>query len=362
MTAKGANKDYSLTGRNAKLAQDRGLVGANWYTCHVSRKELKELMRRKDYPAIRDTVIWLGALAISGCLAHQFWGRWWAGPFLVAYGVLYGSAAASRWHECSHGTPFRTRWLNDAIYHLASFMVLREPTVWRWSHTRHHTDTIIVGRDREIAVPRPPSLLDLLLNIFVLKATWISLRSMILHTFGHLTAEERSFIPAMEHWKVYGVARIWVSILVVIGVACVATRSVLPAVFVGLPTLYGGFLVEFFGLTLHAGLAEDVLDHRLNTRTVYMNPVFRFLYWNMNYHLEHHMFPMVPYHALPRLHAAIKADCPRPYRSTIEAYREIIPTLLRQRRDTSYCVARQVPDIARGIAHTNEAPLSVSES
>jgi fatty acid desaturase len=29
-------------------------------------------------------------------------------------------------------------------------MIMREPTVWRWSHTRHHTDTIIVGRDREI--------------------------------------------------------------------------------------------------------------------------------------------------------------------------------------------------------------------
>jgi hypothetical protein len=32
-------------------------------------------------------------------------------------------------------------------------MVMRESTVWRWSHTRHHSDTIIVGRDPEIAVP-----------------------------------------------------------------------------------------------------------------------------------------------------------------------------------------------------------------
>ena len=41
-------------------------------------------------------------------------------------------------------------------------------------------------------------------------------------------------------------------------------------------------------------------------RTVYMNPVLRFLYWNMNYHIEHHMFPMVPYHALPKLHEEMK--------------------------------------------------------
>ena len=30
----------------------------------------------------------------------------------------------------------------------------------------------------------------------------------------------------------------------------------------------------------------------------------------MNYHTEHHMFPLVPYHQLPRLHAIVKDDCP----------------------------------------------------
>ena len=44
-----------------------------------------------------------------------------------------------------------------------------------------------------------------------------------------------------------------------------------------------------YALTQHAGLGEDVLDHRLNTRTVKMNVVNGFLYWNMNYHVEHHM-------------------------------------------------------------------------
>ena len=64
------------------------------------------------------------------------------------------------------------------------------------------------------------------------------------------------------------------------------------------------------GLLQHGGLADNVIDHRLNSRTVYMNPVSRFIYWNMNYHVEHHMFPMVPYHALPKLHEMIKHDLP----------------------------------------------------
>ncbi len=46
-----------------------------------------------------------------------------------------------------------------------------------------------------------------------------------------------------------------------------------------------------------------------------MNPVFRFIYWSMNYHLAHHLFPMVLYHALPEMHALVKGQCPPAYPS-----------------------------------------------
>jgi fatty acid desaturase len=117
----------------------------------------------------------------------------------------------------------------------------------------------------------------------------------------------------------------------------------LPFFLVGLTSMAGAWLYNFFGLTQHAGLPENVLDHRRNCRTVMMNPVFRFLYWNMNYHVEHHMYPMVPYHALPKLHAAMQADCPPAYRGTVEAYREILPALWRQRREPTWHVQRPLP-------------------
>ena len=86
--------------------------------------------------------------------------------------------------------------------------------------------------------------------------------------------------------------------------AAIWTWHPLPILIVGLPTfMEPGCL--FFGVTQHAGLQEDVLDHRLNTRTVYMNPIFRFLY-SMNYHLEHHLFPDVPYYSLPALHGELR--------------------------------------------------------
>ncbi|MFT3870952.1 MAG: fatty acid desaturase family protein [Nibricoccus sp.] len=342
-------RDYSLVGLDSKHAEEQGLASADWYACPIPRKRLKELMQRRDGPAIRDTLIWFAGLAITGGFGCYFWGSWWCAPFFLVYGVLYCSASDSRWHECGHRTAFKTTWMNDVVYEMASFMVLRESVPWRWSHTRHHTDTIIVGRDPEIAVPRPPDFLGLALNFFSLMSAKAEFKKIFLHCFGRLTTEEKTYIPESEWPKVFRVARIWALIFTAVVVCAIVTKSLLPLMLVGLPTIYGAWLLVIFGLTQHAGLAEDVLDHRLNCRTVYINPVFRFIYWNMNYHLEHHMFPMVPYHALPALHAEIKADTPKPYNSLIEAYREIIPALLKQAKDPYYYVKRELPPSAKPL-------------
>jgi fatty acid desaturase len=334
---------YSLVGPEADRAVEAGLSGVEWYRSDVPRKRMKELMRRSDYPAIRDTAIWLGGMVLSAVLGSLFWGSWLAVPFFLGYGVLYGSASDSRWHESGHGTPFKTRWMSDAVYQLASFFMMRNPTVWRWQHTRHHTDTLIVGRDPEIQVMRPARLARLLANFFGLVDVPLAVRLMLMHASGRLTAEERTFVPETEQRKVFRTARIWLLTYLAMAAACVATGSILPAMLIGGPRLYGTFMHVVYGLTQHAGMGENVIDHRLNTRTVQMNRVNRFLYWNMNYHVEHHMFPMVPYHRLPELHEEIKHDLAPAYPSLWAAYKEIVPAVLRQLRDQTYHVRRELP-------------------
>lgn len=336
-------RDYSLVGPESARAEASGLATADWYAPALPGKRLKALMQRSDARAARDTGIWVGLLMLSGAGGIAWWGTWACVPCFLVYGVLYGSASDSRWHESGHGTAFRTPWMNELLHRVASFMILREPTVWRWSHARHHSDTTVVGRDPEIAVPRPPGIAGMLANLFALKSGTGALGKLLLHACGGVTAEEASFVPGEERASVFRTARAWLGILAAVALLCIASGSVLPAMLVGLPTFYGGFMTIFFGLTQHAGLAEDVTDHRLNTRTVYMNPVFRFLYLNMNYHLEHHLYPSVPYHALPALHDEIGHDCPAPYPSTFAAYREIVPTVLRQRKDPSYHAVRVLP-------------------
>ncbi|MHA1547347.1 MAG: fatty acid desaturase family protein [Alphaproteobacteria bacterium] len=340
-------RDYSLLGADAERAVEMGLASAQWYHSDVSRKDMKALMQRRDGPAIRDTLLWVGALIVFAAAAVSLWPSVWSIPFFLAYGVLYGSAGDSRWHECGHGSAFKTRWMNDVVYHIASFMMVRNPVRWRWSHARHHTDTIIVGRDPEIAMMRPPVANRVFLNLLGIVDMWGGLRLMLLNAAGRIDREEATFIPQSEHSKVILVARVWCVIYGATIIASLLMWSILPLMLIGLPRLYGAWHHILTGVMQHAALAENVVDHRLNSRTMYLNPISRFIYWNMNYHIEHHMFPMVPYHALPRLHALIKDDLPTPNRSMIEGYREAWPVLKRQLRYEDIFLERKLPDTAR---------------
>ncbi len=338
-----ARRDYSLTGPEAGRAAARGLVEADWYRPPIDPDRLHELAARTNRRAAVDTALWLGLLAGTGALAWLALGSWWAVPAFAAYGALYGGAADSRWHEMGHGTAFRTGWLNDAVYYLAAFMLLREPTLWRWSHARHHTDTIVVGRDPEIAFPRPTGRWSLAATFLGLRTIPPMVGRIFKHAAGRLDGAAKAFVPRSDWPRVVWEARVYAAVLVGVAAWAAAAGTVVPLLYVGLPSIYGVWLLVFFGITQHAGLQEDVLDHRLNTRTVYMNPVLRFLYSNMNYHVEHHMFPTVPYHALPALHAEVGRHLAPAVPGVGAAYREILASLACQARDPAYETDRTVP-------------------
>ena len=352
-------RDYSLLGPDGARAVETGLAAAQWYHTEVPRKVMKDLMQRSDAPAIRDTILLYGCMIVFAGLGIWLWPSWGSAPFWLAYGVLYGSAMDSRWHECSHGTAFKTPWMNTVVYEIASFMMMRNSATWRWSHARHHTDTYIVGRDPEIAVMRPPVLFKLIGNFFGLFDAWAALNRMIYNAFIGVTAEEKTFVPQSEWPKVVRVARIYLAIYAATIALAVWMHSILPLMVIGLPRLYGAWHHVMTGLLQHGGLADNVIDHRLNSRTVYMNPVSRFIYWNMNYHVEHHMFPMVPYHALPRLHETIKHDLPAPNRSIGAGFAEMWPALIRQLRYEDFFIKRELPPTAKPYREEFHAEVPV---
>lgn len=339
--------DYSLTGESAAIAIEKGLAEADWYQCPVPREAMRTLLERRDGPAIRNTLLWLSLIVASGWCTWKLWGTVWAVLPYMLYSVLYASTSDARWHESGHGTAFKTDWMNNALYEVASFMVMRESTVWRWSHTRHHSDTIIVGRDPEISVPRPADRVAIIKKFLGLGNYPKYVRHILLHSTGRMSPAEKTYIPASEYSAIYRKARIYLAIYAVVIAFAIVRRSIMPLMLVGFTSLFGSWLMVVYSMTQHAGLAENVLDHRLNCRTVRMNAINRFLYWNMNFHIEHHMYPLVPFHNLPKLHELIKDDCPPVYPSLFAAWKEIVPAVWKQVTDPAYHVKRRLPAMTR---------------
>lgn len=337
-------RNYKLSEEADSVAKRDGLANPKWFRPDVDPIAIRELMQKSDVIALRDTLIWLGIMCLSACFAIALWPSWWSVPFWLIYGVLYGSASDSRWHECGHKTAFKTPWMNTVVYHIASFMIMRNPITWRASHVRHHTDTVVLGRDPEIVAMRPPDLLRISLLFLGIIDVYSAVKRMFVHASGHIDPEEEMYVAPKNHYKVFRIARIWLALYALTIVICFLSGSILPLMLVGLPRLFGSWHYVMTGLLQHLGLAENVSDHRLNTRTVLMNPISRFIYLNMNYHLEHHLFTMVPYYNLPKLHLLIKHDVPPPEPSIPAAFMRLLPVLVKQLKYEDAVIVPKLPD------------------
>jgi fatty acid desaturase len=74
-----------------------------------------------------------------------------------------------------------------------------------------------------------------------------------------------------------------------------------------IPMLFINTMVNIRGMSQHTGL-DCHSDIVLGTRTIITNPVTRFFMCNENYHLEHHLYPGVPWYNLPTLHVEIEHE------------------------------------------------------
>lgn len=315
-----------------------------WVRVRVEPADLRPLMKREDIRPLRDIIIWLGLMGGFASLTGWLWGDWYAIIPLYIYSVLYSTGSQSREHETGHGTAFKTKALNQFFFELTSFMVLRESFLRTKSHDTHHLHTIITDKDPEIVTPVPPNYRALLANLFMVDRCLRGLTDTIIHALNLLTEKDRHSGHTALPVGAAGKARLWILILAATAALSLYLSSWLPVLLIGpLPTMFGGSLRHFFALSQHVGLVQNVRDYRLNTRTIHLGPVLGFLYMNMQYHLEHHLYPNVPYYNLPALHELIKDQCPPAYNGVWPVLTELLTVLWRQRKEPGYFVARVLP-------------------
>mgnify|MGYP001438561388 FL=1 len=324
-----------------------------WYKPKIDKKTLKELSKRSDSKGLIDISVFIVALLLSGYLCVVSWGTLWSIPALLLYGNIFYCKIISIQHETNHETYFKTRALNKFFYHITSLLGGFEAVRWKWSHFHHHTYTIFTHEevyDYENNSPKPTEPIRFLLNFLPLgpliniqKIRHFTHFEIIKHSFGIITPVVNITVPEKEIKKIINSSRLYVGFWLIIIASSILFKTWLPIIMLILPPFYGNTILMICGMTQHAGLADNVKDHRKSTRTVIMNPFFSFLYSNMEYHIEHHIFPKIPCHNLKAFHQVVKDQMPTPRKGVINAYKEIIPAIFKQAKDKNYYLNVEVP-------------------
>lgn len=311
----------------------------SWFAPSIERETLRGLMLRTNIHALLTLGFWLLLCVATGYVVvltrHSFW-LW---PAMLVYGgVLCFAYAAS--HESAHGTAFKTRWLNETVFWLTSLIFIEEPLYRRYSHAEHHTHTWFNQRDPQKPYGNPLALTNYLSGTLGLTFYFDAARQLIRHSTGRFTEQERQFLPPSEIRKAILNSRVMSACYLALLVYGIVFQSPWPFILYFIPRFLGGCIVTLYINTQHMCMAEDLYDHRLTTRSIRCGWLERRLYWNMNYHIEHHLYPTVPFHALPRLSESICDQLPPPLSGVIAANTDILKAVSRQRTEPRFNLSR----------------------
>lgn len=262
----------------------------------VRKDVLRELSKKRSFGSLPLTLFNVGAYIIL-CLTGAWVNTWWAWPIVWWFQgfILSGFIGAS--HECVHGTFATGRRVNRIAGALWSSMILLNFTIYKHYHIEHHKYTGVPNDTETPYVFR--NLWDYVCSLpetgfFV--AFWSMSVNAMFGRFPHFIRTKSARRAVLE--DVY-VLFFWV--LLTIGATIIWPKLLL---FYWCPIVFYFPMVFLTSLPEHYGCDEGP-DLVTNTRSLSSNFIFRVIFWNGNYHAEHHVYPAVPAYNLPKLHALI---------------------------------------------------------
>jgi fatty acid desaturase len=256
----------------------------------------------------------LAAGAVGGAPAR-------VAAWLVQAIVLTGTYSAM--HEAAHRHLFAGRSANRVAGVLCGAAILVDFSLYRTFHLQHHATTASADDPEPkaelrsvaaylgvVAVAGAAFVLGLLVDV---ARTLAGRPPRYVRTDAQRRAVQRDALP------------LGVALAVAVGGLLVAPGTVLRWWLVPLAITYTvPFILTALPEHHGCGTAADPLSH---TRTVVSNPVFRYLYWNNNFHAEHHLAPSVAYHRLPELHAHLAGRHEHVSRSYLSFHRDLVRRL-----------------------------------
>ncbi|MDD9979829.1 MAG: fatty acid desaturase [Gammaproteobacteria bacterium] len=322
----------------------------------LDRKMLKSIARRSDRPGLVYLVQWSAGLALTGAGVWAALGTPWIWPAMFVHGVLLTVPAYAFSHETAHGTAFRTRWLNEAVLWITSLIYMEEPLHRRYTHTNHHTFTWHVGKDSQMPFDTPMAFGGWLAEISGFSLLRFHLRVMGQLAAGRPSDTMKSVAPAGELPRMVRNARIFLAVYAGVG-AVLAAGVLWPLWFLVLPRVLGAPVMLLFTLLQHVEMEENspsILDSTRSFRTTWLGS---FLYMNMNNHVEHHLYPQVPFYALPALRDSVAGQVPAPDPGFFRTNWEVLTVVIRRSlgRNSRAPSIRQAPHMISDGAYARIA-------
>ncbi|MEC8868212.1 MAG: fatty acid desaturase [Pseudomonadota bacterium] len=354
----------------------------DWYRSIIEPALLADLMQRDDLRGWLQTLGHLGYFFGTGVLAYFAFlnidplNWYWSFPLLLLALFVHGTMGPFMGliavHELMHRTVFKSKQLNAFFERVYAFISWSDYLWYQGSHPPHHGATCHEAYDGEVPlallararIERKKNWIRLL--VFNPTATWQKLKLVWRHARGHVHGRWYNHVLPEADPAVRRRHRNWARILLighgVLAAMFVVTGHWFLIVVFTFGTFYCGWLGFLCGFPQHYGLNPNVPDFRYNTRTFTCSWLPAFYYWNMQYHLEHHMFPAVPFYNLPKLRAAIAHDLPPATHGLIATWRELFEIRRRVRENPDY---RFVPDVplrpkrsAMAMSEQLELPLN----
>jgi fatty acid desaturase len=265
----------------------------------MDRDTIRRLSRRSNARGALQLAAHAALLGGSGALVWASRGNYWLLPAIVLHGVVLTFLFCAL-HETVHRTAFASDWANDAVAWVSGALLLLPANYFRLFHFAHHRYTQDPLHDPELTQPHPATLSSYLWRLSG-APNWAK---RITITLSHALAGP--FVPTAKRNSIVREARILVSIYAAVLAASIIFRRTDALIYWILPMVAGQPFLRLYLLSEHVGCAAD--DNPLaNTRTTYTNAAVRLLTWQMPFHVEHHAFPAIPFHALSKVNAHIRS-------------------------------------------------------
>ena len=188
---------------------------------------------------------------------------------------------------------------------------------------------LAVGKDSQMPFDTPMTLARWLAEISGFALMRFQATVMLRLVSGRYCDVMRMVAPDDELRKMSRNAWVFLAVCAAIGVA-IALGVHWPAWFLVLPRLLGAPIMLLFTLIQHVEMAENAPSIVQSTRSFRTGRLGRFLYMNMNNHVEHHLFPQVPFFALPALREAIASQVPAPDPGFVRTNWEVLTVVVRR--------------------------------